>query len=237
MNIDLGLEGKVAIVTGSGGGIGREIALSLANEGVSIVVNDIGVSLTGDGGSLQPAEETCGLITQKGGKAVSDNNSVTTWNSAKKIVENAMDNFGKIDIVVNNAGILRDTIFHKMDPKDWNEVIDVHLNGSFYVSRSVAPFYREQNSGVYVHMTSTSGLMGNFGQANYSAAKLGIAALSKSIALDMQRYHVRSNCIAPFAWSRMTNSIPANTDSEKERVERIRGQMPSLKHRKSELFN
>ena len=226
MNIDLGLEGKVAIVTGSGGGIGREIALSLANEGVSIVVNDIGVSLTGDGGSLQPAEETCGLITQKGGKAVSDNNSVTTWNSAKKIVENAMDNFGKIDIVVNNAGILRDTIFHKMDPKDWNEGIDVHLNGSFYVSRSVAPFYREQNSGVYVHMTSTSGLIGNFGQANYSAAKLGIAALSKSIALDMQRYNVRSNCIAPFAWSRMTNSIPAKTDSEKERVERIKKMTP-----------
>ena len=226
MNIDLGLEGKVAIVTGSGGGIGREIALSLANEGVSIVVNDIGVSLTGDGGSLQPAEETCGLITQKGGKAVSDNNSVTTWNSAKKIVENAMDNFGKIDIVVNNAGILRDTIFHKMDPKDWNEVIDVHLNGSFYVSRSVAPFYREQNSGVYVHMTSTSGLIGNFGQANYSAAKLGIAGLSKSIALDMSRFNVRSNCIAPFAWSRMTNSIPSNTDAEKERVERLKKMTP-----------
>ena len=226
MNIDLGLEGKVAIVTGSGGGIGREIALSLANEGVSILVNDIGVSLTGDGGSLQPAEETCGLITQKGGKAVSDNNSVTTWNSAKKIAENAMDNFGKIDIVVNNAGILRDTIFHKMDPKDWNEVIDVHLNGSFYVSRSVAPFYREQNSGVYVHMTSTSGLIGNFGQANYSAAKLGIAGLSKSISLDMKRFDVRSNCIAPFAWSRMTNSIPSTTEQEKARVERLKKMTP-----------
>ena len=226
MGINLDLKNKVAIVTGSGGGIGREIALALAEEGVSIVVNDIGVSISGKGGSLEPADETCGLIKQKGGKAVADNNSVTSWKSANKILENALDNFGKVDIVVNNAGILRDTIFHKMDPKDWNEVIDVHLNGSFYVSRAVAPLFREQNSGVYVHMTSTSGLIGNFGQANYSAAKLGIAALSKSIALDMQRFNVRSNCIAPFAWSRMTNSIPANTASEKERVERIKKMTP-----------
>ena len=226
MSIDLGLDGKVAIVTGSGGGIGREIALALSYEGVSVVVNDIGVSLSGEGGSLQPAEETCGLITKKGGKAIPDNHSVTSWDSANKIVENALDNFGKIDIVINNAGILRDTIFHKMDPKDWDQVIDVHLNGSFYVSRAAAPLYRQQNSGVYVHMTSTSGLIGNFGQANYSSAKLGITALSKSIALDMQRFNVRSNCIAPFAWSRMTNSIPANTESEKERVERIKQMTP-----------
>ena len=226
MSIELGLDGKVAIVTGSGGGIGREIALALAAEGVSIVVNDIGVSLSGDGGSLHPAEETVGLITQKGGKAISDNNSVTEWESANKIIENTLDNFGKIDVIVNNAGILRDTIFHKMDPDDWNKVINVHLNGSFYVSRAAAPLFREQNSGVYVHMTSTSGLIGNFGQANYSAAKLGIAALSKSIALDMSRFNVRSNCIAPFAWSRMTNSIPAVTESEKERVERIKLMTP-----------
>ena len=226
MSIELGLDGKVAIVTGSGGGIGREIALALAAEGGSIVVNDIGVSLSGDGGSLHPAEETVGLITQKGGKAISDNNSVTEWESANKIIENTLDNFGKIDVIVNNAGILRDTIFHKMDPDDWNKVINVHLNGSFYVSRAAAPLFREQNSGVYVHMTSTSGLIGNFGQANYSAAKLGIAALSKSIALDMNRFNVRSNCIAPFAWSRMTNSIPAVTESEKERVERIKLMTP-----------
>ena len=223
---DLGLKGKVAIVTGAGGGIGREIALALANEGVKILVNDIGVSLSGEGGSIKPAEETCGLITQKGGEAIPDTNSVTSWSSASKIIENALDNFKQIDIIVNNAGILRDVIFHKMDPKDWTDVIDVHLNGSFFISRAAAPFFREQNSGSFVHMTSTSGLIGNFGQANYSAAKLGIAALSKSIALDMQRYNVRSNCIAPFAWSRMTNSIPANTDSEKERVERIKKMTP-----------
>ena len=226
MSVNLGLKGKVAVVTGAGGGIGREIALALAAEGVSIVVNDIGVSLTGEGGSESPAQETSGLITQKGGKAVISNESVSSWNGAQLIIKKALDTFGKIDIVVNNAGILRDTIFHKMDPSDWENVINVHLNGSFYVSRAAAPFFREQNSGSFVHMTSTSGLIGNFGQANYSAAKLGIAGLSKSIALDMSRYNVRSNCIAPFAWSRMTNSIPSNTDAEKERVERLKKMTP-----------
>jgi len=226
MSVNLGLKGKVAVVTGAGGGIGREIALALAAEGVSIVVNDIGVSLTGEGGSESPAQETSGLITQKGGKADISNESVSSWNGAQLIIKKALDTFGKIDIVVNNAGILRDTIFHKMDPSDWENVINVHLNGSFYVSRAAAPFFREQNSGSFVHMTSTSGLIGNFGQANYSAAKLGIAGLSKSIALDMSRYNVRSNCIAPFAWSRMTNSIPSNTDTEKERVERLKKMTP-----------
>jgi NAD(P)-dependent dehydrogenase (short-subunit alcohol dehydrogenase family) len=226
MTINLELENKVAIVTGGGGGIGREIALALAAEGVSVVVNDIGVSLTGDGGSNSPAEETCGLITQKGGKAVVSNDSVSSWESAQLIIKKALDTYGKIDIVINNAGILRDTIFHKMDPSDWEDVINVHLNGGFYVSRAAAPYFREQSSGAFVHMTSTSGLIGNFGQANYSAAKLGIAGLSKSISLDMGRFNVRSNCIAPFAWSRMTSSIPANTDAEKERVERLKKMTP-----------
>ena len=226
MTINLELENKVAIVTGGGGGIGREIALALAAEGASVVVNDIGVSLTGGGGSDSPAEETCGLITQKGGKAVISNDSVSSWKSAQLIIQKALDTFGKIDIVINNAGILRDTIFHKMDPSDWEDVINVHLNGGFYVSRAAAPYFREQSSGAYVHMTSTSGLIGNFGQANYSAAKLGIAGLSKSISLDMSRFNVRSNCIAPFAWSRMTSSIPANTDAEKERVERLKKMTP-----------
>ena len=226
MSINLELENKVAIVTGGGGGIGREIALALAAEGVSVVVNDIGVSLTGDGGSNSPAEETCGLITQKGGKAVVSNDSVSSWESAQLIIKKALDTYGKIDIVINNAGILRDTIFHKMDPSDWEDVINVHLNGGFYVSRAAAPYFREQSSGAFVHMTSTSGLIGNFGQANYSAAKLGIAGLSKSISLDMGRFNVRSNCIAPFAWSRMTSSIPANTDTEKERVERLKKMTP-----------
>ena len=222
MTINLELENKVAIVTGGGGGIGREIALALAAEGASVVVNDIGVSLTGDGGSDSPAEETCGLITQKGGKSVISNDSVSSWKSAQLIIQKAIDTFGRIDIVINNAGILRDTIFHKMDPSDWEDVINVHLNGGFYVSRAAAPYFREQSSGAYVHMTSTSGLIGNFGQANYSAAKLGITGLSKSISLDMGRFNVRSNCIAPFAWSRMTSSIPANTDAEKKKSGKIK---------------
>ena len=194
---NLGLKGKVAIVTGAGGGIGREIALALAHEGVKILVNDIGVSLSGAGGSIQPAEETCGLITQKGAEAIPDTNSVTSWSSASKIIENALDNFKQIDIIVNNAGILRDVIFHKMDPRDWADVIDVHLNGSFYISRAAAPFFREQNSGSFVHMTSTSGLIGNFGQANYSASKAGIVAFSKSLALEYAKKNININCVSP----------------------------------------
>ena len=226
MAIDLGLNDKVAIVTGAGGGIGRAIAVELGKVRARVVINDIGVSLGGEGGSASPADETKTIIESAGGTAVISTDSVADWDSAQKIVQCALDNFGQLDVVVNNAGILRDTIFHKMDPDDWKSVVDVHLNGSFYVSRAAAGVFREQESGAYVHMTSTSGLIGNFGQANYSAAKLGVVALSKSIALDMKRYNVRSNCIAPFAWSRMTNSIPASTDAEKERVERMMKMTP-----------
>ncbi len=220
------LAGKVAVVTGSGGGIGREIALAMALAGARVVVNDVGTSLSGEGKSGSPAEQTKQIIEQRGGTAVINTESVATWTSACRIVEMALDSFGRIDIVVNNAGILRDTIFHKMSPEDWTGVIDVHLNGSFYVSRAAAEHFRKQESGAYVHMTSTSGLIGNFGQANYSAAKLAITALSKSIALDMRRYNVRSNCIAPFAWSRMTSAIPADTPEQAERVERIKRMTP-----------
>ncbi len=220
------LEGKVAVVTGAGGGIGREIALMMSLAGAKIVINDIGASVTGEGASATPAEQTKGIIEQRGGQAVINTNSVANWNAARGIVENAMDAFGRIDIVVNNAGILRDVIFHKMTEDDWNSVINVHLNGSFYVSRAAAEHFRKQESGSFVHMSSTSGLIGNFGQANYSAAKLGITALSKSIALDMARYNVRSNCIAPFAWSRMTGSIPAETPEQKARVEKIKQMTP-----------
>jgi NAD(P)-dependent dehydrogenase (short-subunit alcohol dehydrogenase family) len=221
------LDGKVAIVTGAGGGIGREIALAMALAGAKVVVNDIGASLTGIGEqSATPGEQTKAIIEQRGGKAVTNTDSVADWESAKRIVASAIEAFGRVDIVVNNAGILRDQIFHKMTPEEWRAVIDVHLNGSFYVSRAAAEHFRAQGSGAYVHMTSTSGLVGNFGQANYSAAKLGIAALSKSIALDMQRFGVRSNCIAPFAWSRMTSSIPAETPEQKERVEKLKRMTP-----------
>jgi NAD(P)-dependent dehydrogenase (short-subunit alcohol dehydrogenase family) len=221
------LEGKVAIVTGAGGGIGREIATAMAEAGASVLINDIGASLSGKGEqSATPAQQTKQIIEQRGGKAAINTDSVSSWASAQAIVADAIKAFGRVDIVVNNAGILRDVIFHKMTPEDWTSVIDVHLNGSFYVSRAAADHFRAQESGAYVHMTSTSGLVGNFGQANYSAAKLGIAALSKSIALDMARYNVRSNCIAPFAWSRMTNSIPAETPDQKARVAKLQQMTP-----------
>jgi NAD(P)-dependent dehydrogenase (short-subunit alcohol dehydrogenase family) len=220
------LEGKVAVVTGAGGGIGREIAIAMALAGAKVVINDVGASLGGEGASATPAEQTRGIILQRGGEAVINTDSVAEWPSAQRIIATALDAFGRIDIVVNNAGILRDAIFHKMSPEDWLAVINVHLNGSFFVSRAAAEHFRRQESGAYVHMTSTSGLIGNFGQANYAAAKLGITALSKSIALDMKRYNVRSNCIAPFAWSRMTSSIPAETEEEKARVAKLQQMTP-----------
>jgi NAD(P)-dependent dehydrogenase (short-subunit alcohol dehydrogenase family) len=142
------------------------------------------------------------------------------------MVADALAAFGRLDIVVNNAGILRDAIFHKMSEQEFDDVIAVHLKGSFNVSRAAAPVFKQQSSGVYVHMTSTSGLIGNFGQANYSAAKLGIAALSKSIALDMQKFGVRSNAIAPFAWTRMIDSIPNETPEQQKRVESLKKLAP-----------
>ncbi len=220
------LEGKVAVVTGAGGGIGREIAIMMAAAGAKVIINDVGASLTGEGGSATPAQQTKALIEQKGGAAEINTDSVASWGSAEKIIQSALDYYGRIDIVMNNAGILRDVIFHRMTEDDWNSVIAVHLNGSFYTSRAAATHFRKQESGAMIHITSTSGLIGNFGQANYSAAKLGITALSKSIALDMQRYNVRSNCIAPFAWSRMTSSIPASTPEQQARLEKIKVMTP-----------
>ncbi len=220
------MEGKVAVVTGSGGGIGRAIAVAMAEAGAKVIINDIGASLTGEGLDQTPAQQTKQIIEQQGGQAEINTDSVADWTSASRIIQAALDHFGRIDTVVNNAGILRDVIFHKMTVDDWTSVINVHLNGSFYTSRAAAEHFRKQESGSFVHITSTSGLIGNFGQANYSAAKLGITALSKSIALDMKRYNVRSNCIAPFAWSRMTSSIPANTPEQQARVARIQQMTP-----------
>ena len=216
------VSGKVVVVTGAGGGIGRGIALAMAQAGAKVVVNDIGVSLTGEGGGEGPAHAVAREIAAAGGQAVANTDSVAAYDSASRVIQTAIDAFGRVDAVINNAGNLRDRVFHKMSEEEWRQVIDVHLNGSFFMSRAAAPYFREQESGAFVHMTSTSGLIGNFGQANYAAAKLGIVALSKSIALDMARYNVRSNCIAPFAWSRMTSSIPAETDEEKARVEKLK---------------
>ena len=216
------LEGKAVVVTGAGGGIGRDFALAMAAHGASVVVNDIGASVHGEGSDAGPAQKVVDEIRKAGGKAVASTDSVADWAAANRIIECCVSNFGKVDGVVNNAGILRDRFFFNMSIEEWRAVIDVHLNGSFYVSRAAAPHFKSQNSGAYVFMTSTSGLVGNLGQANYSAAKLAIAGLSKSIALDMARYNVRSNCIAPFAWSRMIGSIPTETADQKARVEKLK---------------
>lgn len=216
------LQGRSVIVTGAGGGIGRDFALAMAAAGAKVLVNDIGTSVKGEGRDAGPAQKVVDEIHSAGGTAVASTDSVAEWDSANRIVSKAVEAFGRIDAVVNNAGILRDRFFFNLSPEDWRAVIDVHLNGSFYVSRAAAPHFKSQDSGCYIHMTSTSGLVGNLGQANYSAAKLGIAGLSKSIALDMAKYHVRSNCISPFAWSRMIGSIPTETDDQKARVEKLK---------------
>jgi len=221
------LDGKVALVTGAGRGVGRDIALQMAEQGAKVLVNDLGGSETGEGASDSPAQEVVNEIEAAGGKASANTNSVASFKAAQAMVDQAYEELGGLDIVVNNAGILRDVIFHKMSEDDWDIVISVHLKGSFNISRAAATIFRGQESGAMVHMTSTSGLVGNFGQANYAAAKLGIVGLSKSIALDMSRFNVRSNCISPFAWSRLIGTIPTGTDAEKARVEKIKQMTPA----------
>jgi NAD(P)-dependent dehydrogenase (short-subunit alcohol dehydrogenase family) len=220
------LDGKSIIVTGAGRGIGREIALLCAAEGAKVVVNDPGGAADGSGNNAAPAEEVVEEIRKRGGTAVANFETVAEAIPASRIVKTATDHFGKLDGVINNAGILRDMIFHRMSVEAFEAVIKVHLMGSFYVSHAAARLFKEQESGSFVHFTSTSGLVGNFGQANYAAAKLGIVGLSKSIALDMSRFHVRSNCISPFAWSRLIGTIPTETDAEKARVEKIKQMGP-----------
>ena len=220
------VSGKVAIVTGAARGVGRGIALLMAKEGAKVVVCDIGASLDGAGHDDGPAQDVVNEIRKDGGDAIAYTLSISEPGNADKIVQAALAAFGRIDILVNNAGILRDRIFHRMSWSDWSDVISVHLHGSFNMSRACATHFREQNSGSFVHMTSTSGLVGNFGQANYMAAKMGIVGLSRGIALDMERFKVRSNCVAPFAWTRMIDSIPAETEEEKARVARFREMTP-----------
>jgi NAD(P)-dependent dehydrogenase (short-subunit alcohol dehydrogenase family) len=189
-------------------------------------VCDIGASLEGAGNDPSPAHEVVDEIKRSGGEAIASTLSIAEPKNAEEIVKAALAAFGRVDILVNNAGILRDRIFHRMSWSDWSDVLAVHLNGSFNMSRACAVHFREQNGGAFVHMTSTSALVGNFGQANYMAAKFGIVGLSRGIALDMQRFKVRSNCIAPFAWTRMIDSIPTETPEEKARVERMQQMTP-----------
>lgn len=220
------LDDKVVLVTGGGRGIGREYSLALARAGAAVVVNDLGSTTDGSEIEGTPADEVVAEIKKFGGRAIANRGSVSDPKQAGEMVNDGIDAFGQLDGVINNAGILRDRMFHKMSIDEWSAVLDVHLNGAYNVSRAAASHFRERETGAFVHMTSTSGLVGNVGQANYAAAKLGICGLSKSIALDMNRYNVRSNCISPFAWTRMIGTIPITDEKQKARVEKLKSMTP-----------
>ena len=216
------LEGKVIIVTGSGRGVGQCLAEEAARQGASVIVNDVGKDEDGN----PTAELVAEGIRSAGGKAIASQHNIADRGSVEDMVKQALDHWGKVDGLVNNAGILRDKIFHKMSEDDWDQSLTVNLKGAFNTSRAVAQLFKEQESGSMVHLTSTSGLIGNFGQANYSAGKMGLVGLSKSIALDMSRFNVRSNCVAPFANTPMVMAgVPKETEEDKERwrvIERMK---------------
>lgn len=222
------LKGKVAIVTGAGRGIGREIAILLAKEGAKVIVNDLGGESDGTGKTIEVADQTVDVIKEFGGEAIANYDSITEYENVEKMVQTAFDQFGALDIVVNNAGIVRDRMIFKMSEAEWDAVIAVHLKGCFNLTRVAAPYFKEQKSGRFINFTSTSGLIGNVGQANYSAAKLGIVGLTKSTAIDMARYNVTANAIAPFAWSRLVGTKPTDTPEELAKVEKLKKLSPEL---------
>jgi NAD(P)-dependent dehydrogenase (short-subunit alcohol dehydrogenase family) len=204
---DLGFDGKVAIITGAGGGLGRQHALLLAQRGARILVNDLGGSISGEGGSDTPAQSVVKEIEALGGEAVANADSVATPEGGEAVVQAAVDAFGQVDIVVNNAGILRDKTFHNLTPDLVNPVIDVHLRGAFYVTMPAWRRMREQGYGRVINTTSGSGLFGNFGQANYAAAKMGLVGLTRVLAAEGAKHNIKANAIAPIAATRMTEEL------------------------------
>ena len=205
---DLSFDGKVAVVTGAGGGLGREHALLLASRGAQIVVNDLGGSVSGEGeGSTGPAQTVAQEIEDAGGVAVADTNSVSTPQGGEAIVKTAVEAFGRVDILINNAGILRDKTFHNMTDDLLGPVLDVHLKGAFYVTRPAWVHMREQGYGRVVNTSSNSGILGNFGQSNYAAAKMGLVGLTRVLAAEGAKYNIRANAVAPVAKTRMTEEL------------------------------
>ena len=221
------LDGKVVLVTGAARGIGRECALQAAGEGAKVLVNDLGGGVRGDDDApdVAPAQEVVDEIRAAGGEAVANAGSVSDRADAKAMVEQALDELGGLHAVINPAGILRDKMFHKMDDSDWDAVIDVHLNGHYNIARAAVSHFREQEEGAFVMFTSTSGLIGNIGQANYAAAKMGVVGLSRIIAMEGANKHVRSNVIAPFAWTRMIATIPVKDEASEKRVKMFQEKM------------
>jgi NAD(P)-dependent dehydrogenase (short-subunit alcohol dehydrogenase family) len=204
---ELRFDERVAIVTGAGQGLGRQHALELAGRGAKVVVNDLGGGLDGTGASTGPAADVVAEIRKNGGEAVASTDDVATTEGAEAIVRTALDAFGRVDIIVNNAGILRDKSFKNMSPEEFDQVIAVHLRGSFLVTHAAWPHLREQAYGRVIMTSSPAGLFGNFGQANYSAAKMGLVGLTKTLAAEGAKYNIKVNAIAPVAWTRMTEDL------------------------------
>ena len=204
---DLGFDGKVAIITGAGGGLGRQHALLLASRGALVVINDLGGAVDGSGSDKGAAERVVDEIKSLGGDAVADTNSVATPEGGKAIVQTAVDAYGTVDIVINNAGILRDKAFHNMEPDLMNPVFDVHLKGAFHVTQPAWVIMREKGYGRIISTSSAAGIFGNFGQTNYGAAKMGLVGFTRVLAVEGAKYNIKANAIAPLALTRMTETI------------------------------
>ncbi len=215
------LEGKTAVITGAGRGIGRGLALHLAREGAAVVVNDPGASVGGEGGDKSVAEQVAEEIRTGGGRAEANTDSVATWEGGQAIIQTALDHFGRVDILINNAGILRDRFLCQMSEEEWDAVIGVHLKGSCYCTRAAIPHMVKNKWGRILFMTSTAGFIGTIQQCNYGAAKVGMLGLSRTIAMEFKDYNITSNCIAPFAWTRIPDSIPADHEAVRENIDRL----------------
>ncbi|GAA3513135.1 NAD(P)-dependent dehydrogenase (short-subunit alcohol dehydrogenase family) [Streptosporangium album] len=227
---ELRFDGRVAVITGAGHGLGRSHALSLAERGAKVVVNDLGGALDGTGASTGPAADVVELINKNGGEAVANTDNVATPEGAKAIVRTAIDAFGRLDVVVNNAGILRDKSFGKMSVEEFDQVLAVHVRGSFLVSHAAFPYLKEQGYGRIVNTSSPAGLFGNFGQANYSTAKMGLVGLTKTLGIEGARAGIKANAIAPIAWTRMTEALLPAEFEAKFTAERVSTLVTFLAH-------